>query len=315
MGRKLKGRQGKPYVAKGLQGALQNHIAKESHRQDRVKAAELAKEHQANKQRSMLSGHHRTKKAKQNHPKKAFIPFKADETILLVGEGDFSFACSLVRCDYVQPENLVALSYDSHEELVAKYPGVEENLAFLQESGVRVVHDVDATDLGATLKIKKMPLFSLPRRLHHVMFNFPHTGRGMKDMDRNVRDHQKLVLGYFKSAKELLAVVNRDSNNTALSLYLETGAAQPAQKIILSVFEGEPYVSWGIKALARSLDLRVERSGEFDWLAFEGYHHRRTNSTQDTTKPAAERLARMYVFDKFQKTEPKKVAAADSDSE
>ena len=47
-----------------------------------------------------------------------------------------------------------------------------------------------------------------------------------------------------------------------------------------------------------SVGYRVERSGTLDWSFFAGYHHRRTNSTKDTTKPAAERDARIYLFDK-----------------
>jgi len=32
---------------------------------------------------------------------------------------------------------------------------------------------------------------------------------------------------------------------------------------------------------------------------FPEYHHRRTNSTKDTTKPASERDARIYIFEEW----------------
>ncbi|KAF4002662.1 hypothetical protein FOB22_004630 [Saccharomyces cerevisiae] len=69
--------------------------------------------------------------------------------------------------------------------------------------------------------------------------------------------------------------------------------------IILSLFDGEPYDSWQIKLLAKKNGLTLSRSSKFQWENFPGYHHRRTNSEQDTTKPAKERDARFYIFSKY----------------
>lgn len=261
----------------------------------------LEKQRVEDKTKSMKSGAGKQKKRQQQaQQKKSFLPFTSSESVLLVGEGDFTFACSIIKNEYVQPENLIATSFDSEEELLAKYPDVKVSLDYLNDSGVKILHDIDATNLISTLKLdtkkKNVKLFDQQKNLNHIMFNFPHTGRGMKDVDRNVRDHQKLVLGYFKSAKDLLKLVNDQTKND-FGGYFDTEKTSK-QQIELSLFEGEPYISWGVKALARSENLRVERSGAFDWLAFEGYHHKRTNGIRDTTKPAAERAARIYVFDK-----------------
>lgn len=323
MGRKLKGRQ---ILGKGLKGALQHHIVKEKFQQDRQKSLTQQRERRENKSKSIKSGgkHKKPNYQHQTH-QKTFIPFEPTDTLLLVGEGDFSFACSIVKQLLIEPANLIATSFDSKEELISKYPNVEENLQLLIEEGVQVLHEIDAINLAQSLKLplnaKKgtAKLFTQNKRLNYVMFNFPHTGRGMKDMDRNIRDHQKLVLGYFKSSKALLRLVNDDSKN-ALGGYDDV---QPnrTEKIVLSLFEGEPYTSWGVKALARSEDYRVERSGAFNWAAFEGYHHKRTNGMRDTTKPAAERDARIYVFDKAltkderEQQAKRKKKADDSDSD
>lgn len=306
MGRKLKGRQ---IVGKGLKGALQNHMANEKLQNDRKKSLNLEKERRDNKSKSMKSGKqkkHNTQQAKT----KSFVPFEYSDTLLLVGEGDFSYACSIVRQMLIDPKNLIASSFDSKEELISKYPAVDENLQYLIGEGVQVLHEVDATDLVTSLKLshnkkkRSAQLFTPHKRLNHIMFNFPHTGRGMKDMDRNVRDHQKLVLGYFKSSQSLFQLVNDDTKNS-LGGYDEI---QPntTQKILLSLFEGEPYISWGVKALARTQGLQVERSGSFDWSFYQGYHHKRTNGVRDTTKPAAERDARIYVFAKALTAEERK---------
>lgn len=321
MGRKLKGRQ---IIGKGLKGSLQHHIIKEKFQQDRQKSAKGESERRENKAKSIKSGG-KSKKQKHIQQQKNFIPFETNDTLLLVGEGDFSFAVSIVRQLLIDPENLIATSFDSEEEVKAKYPGTEENLQFLKDEGAQVFHDVDATNLGHCLKIpantKKntAKLFTPYRKLNHIMFNFPHTGRGMKDTDRNIRDHQKLILGYFKSAKALFKSVNDDLKNN-FGGYSDM-EPNNTQKIIISLFEGEPYISWGVKALARSENFRVERSGAFVWSAFEGYHHKRTNGIRDTTKPAAERDARIYVFDKFpskdeqQKSQKKKGTDSDSDDD
>ncbi|KAE8413456.1 hypothetical protein BDV36DRAFT_287034 [Aspergillus pseudocaelatus] len=54
------------------------------------------------------------------------IPFGRNDRILLVGEGDFSFARSLV--DQHCCKNVLATSYDSREVLYSKYPQAEHNV-------------------------------------------------------------------------------------------------------------------------------------------------------------------------------------------
>lgn len=242
---------------------------------------------------------------------KTFIPFTKTDTVLLVGEGDLSFAVSCIKSGYVDPTKLIVTSYDaSPTELIHKYPKTfPQNNEFLKNEGIEVMYKVDATDLIRSMKVKKTKIFP---KVDFIVFNFPHTGRGMKDMDRNIRDHQLLVLGYFKSSIELFG--NLEKKNTKPSDLNVMGKEEKEPKIVLSVFEGEPYDSWNIKSLSKTLGLKVERSGKFQWGAFEGYEHKRTNSEQNTTKVASERNAKIYVFEKFKKQQKKKVAE-DSDEE
>lgn len=299
-------------IGKGLKGALLKHFINEQIKQNRHEATKeaIAKKH--DKEKSIKSGKSKGSK-KQQHNVKALIPFTRDETLLLIGEGDFSFAASIVRNLLINPENLIATSYDSEEEVYAKYPGAKEQLDYLKEEGVNVLHQVDAANIPLSLKLVNTnhrrtgaKLFNPYKKLNHVMFNFPHTGRGMKDMDRNIRDHQKLVLGYFKSARELLDIVNQAAT-ADLGGYADS-QNKTRTDVILSLFEGEPYISWTPKALARSSGFVVNQSGKFEWTAFEGYHHKRTNGIRDTTKPAAERDARIYVFDIKDETDSTKKA-------
>ncbi|KAK6459572.1 uncharacterized protein RJT20DRAFT_17108 [Scheffersomyces xylosifermentans] len=325
MARKLKG---KTIAKKGLKGALARHALLEQSHSKQSKNAEIQKEQQIQKQKSIKSGggNKKQKKQQQNaqlQRQKGFIPFTKQNRVLLVGEGDFSFAKSIVAQEYIEPENLIATSFDSEKELISKYPNVEETLAELKELGVVIHHQVDGTNLVQSMKMnpskkKSVDLFADHANLDYIMFNFPHTGRGMKDVDRNIRDHQHLMLGYFKSCKQVFELVNNEAKNDFAGYTAEDDESKKGGRIILSLFEGEPYQSWGVKILARSENYRVERSSRFDWASFPEYHHRRTNSTRDTTKPAAERDARIYIFEKFEKKEKedtRKKRGNDSDSD
>lgn len=311
MARKLKGQKGN---TKGLKGALIRHVEKDKVKQNLLKNTEAQNQHKALKEKSMKNGKSKKKQVHQQQAK-GLIPFGKEDRVLLVGEGDFTFAKSIVEQAYILPENLIATSFDSLEQLHEKYPDVDETLASLKEYGVRVHHEIDAMNLLTSMKMnttksKNKPLFRNKANLDYIMFNFPHTGRGMKDVDRNIRDHQKLILNYFQSCKELFQLVNNQVKND-FGGYEEKAKTG---KIVISMFEGEPYISWGIKILGRSENYRLEQSGKFDWANFPLYHHKRTNGVRDTTKPAAERDARVYVFEEHEK-KPEKEKEDDSDND
>lgn len=240
-----------------------------------------------------------------------FIPFGPHETLLLVGEGDFSFARSIIEQNYIASENLVVTSYDnSIEELESKYPhSFNENYKFLLSESVPVFFGIDAANLIKSFKLSKKTTWTKllgeswnGKCLENVMFNFPHTGKGVKDQERNIRDHQNLMLAFFQSSKELFQAIN----SKWLKNRLQYGGMDSSQlseegwgRIIVTLFAGEPYDSWRIKILARENNFQLQRSNRFQWEIFPGYHHKRTNSEQDTTKPAEQREARVYLFEKI----------------
>ncbi|CAH2353674.1 25S rRNA (uridine(2634)-N(3))-methyltransferase [[Candida] railenensis] len=293
--------------SKGLAGALARQNLKEQERKRIANKLDAQKEQKIQKQKSIAQGKGGSTKQKaqqqrQQEQKGIKIPFNVEDKVLLVGEGDFSFARSIVNGNFVQPKNVIATSFDSKEELLSKYPETaENNLKFLAQEGVDVRFEIDATKLPETLKIKlkSSALFKDNQNLDYVVFNFPHTGRGMKDQDRNIRDHQKLMLQFFQSCKRVFKLVNNQTKNDFGGYNYGGRVDSIFGKIIVSLFEGEPYRSWTIKSIARSEGLRLEKSGLLDWKMLPEYHHRRTNGVRDTTKPAPEREARMYVFEDF----------------
>lgn len=317
MGRKMKGKIG----AKSLKTSLINH----QHNENLIKKRQ---QQIAHKQNPQTPKNVKKNKQLQKENQEKFIPFNPTENLLLIGEGDFSFARSIIEQCYILPENLIVTSYDaSIQELKLKYPKTfEENYKYLTDEKVSMFFRIDATNLIKSFKISRKQTWKKimvsignvnlsTNVLQNVMFNFPHTGKGVKDMDRNIRDHQELVSKYFKSSKEFFKLINADImrsrssytqgyslNSNANNKIDSNGTTEEGYgKIILSVFTGEPYDLWQVRVLAKDNGLQVERSSKFQWGDYPEYHHKRTNSEQDTTKPAEERDARLYVFKKFEK--------------
>ena len=103
------------------------------------------------------------------------IPFSTTDNILLIGEGNFSFARALVYSSpeilqFLPPSNVTATAYDTEEQCCSKYPDAAEIIAALREKGVELVFSVDATKLD-----KCAPLRG--RKFDRVVWNFPHAGR------------------------------------------------------------------------------------------------------------------------------------------
>eukprot|EP00944_MAST-04C_sp_MAST-4C-sp1_P001837 g1837.t1 len=273
----------------------------------------------------------RIKKYKRSIAK---VPYKYNDQILLVGEGNFSFALGLVRYfkklkskhgsksssasttaaqkkteatvdassekrtihDY---GNIYATSYDSEEQVYAKYPEARDIISELKQNGVHVVHGVDATNLSGmkhlTSVIEEAQLnaaagngFSaedvawdinshaippLERLLfNHIVFNFPHTGCGIKDTLQNNRHHQKFLTAFFKSCVPLLARNAQDVE------YDRPNYSNRNGQIHVTLKKGEPYDSWAVPRVARlsvhGLKLRTQQ--DFYPELYKGYEHRRT---------------------------------------
>jgi hypothetical protein len=73
-------------MAKGLRGALLKHQAK-VHKQDRAKALQAVKQQQA--RQKAASNKPRNKKTQKKHGRYV-IPFKQEDSVLLLGEGTIS---------------------------------------------------------------------------------------------------------------------------------------------------------------------------------------------------------------------------------
>ncbi|KAK1076723.1 hypothetical protein LTR33_008698 [Friedmanniomyces endolithicus] len=200
---------------------------------------------------------------------KPTIPFHAEDRILLIGEGDFSFAKSIV--EHHGCYQVTATLYDSQQSLYGKYePQAELHTKYLEAAGQTILYGINATALDRTKQLLSWDV---------AIFNFPHVGGKSKDVNRQVRFNQELLVGFFKAAVHLLA---------------DHGT------IVVTLFEGEPYDLWNIRDLARHSGLEVQRSFKFAAEVYPGYSHARTLGNIDGGGgwKGESRQARSFVFQK-----------------
>ena len=170
--------------------------------------------------------------------------FSLEDRILLVGEGDFSFACWL--CEYLTDgSNITATAFDSLETAEIKFPNLQEKLEILQDYEAKVYFNIDATNL----KNKKIKVYD------KIIFNFPHAGKGIKDQDRNILCNQELLLGFLSQAESYLAEFGR---------------------IYVTLKLGIPYDLWDLKKISVKCGYATLKSFVFNPKDYPGYAHRRT---------------------------------------
>lgn len=289
-------------------------------------AAKLATNPGAKKQKNAATAQD-TKAAATTIPKtvqasqKHEVPFGAYDHILLVGEGDFSFARSLVLehgC-----ANVTATSFDTEAEVKEKYPtfqAIETELAALTPP-VPIHHAIDATKVNTykQLRCKRDDDDIIeddddvadgeegkpkPDGYDIIAFQFPHTGGLSTDVNRQVRANQALLVSFFNACldcptpKKRIQLLQSQANPTLPQIrpFLRMGG-----KIIVTLFEGDPYSLWNVRDLARHAGLKVVESWRFDWGQYPGYAHVRTLGAIEGGGAwrGEDREARMFMFEKI----------------
>ena len=225
------------------------------------------------------------------------IPFHPTDHILLLGEGDFSFAHSLLH--HHAFASLTATALDSRPTTLQKYPQSAAYIAALEDAGQRVLFGVDATRLAPT---RGERAFLRPRDgdgddragFTRVVFNFPHAGGVTRDVNRQVRLHQELLVAFFRGVGAVLAADQGDGGG-----HQDEEEEEPT--VVVTLFEGEPYTLWNVRDLARHTGWLVRRSFRFDFAAYPGYAHARTlgnvvGKTEGGAWRGEDREARSFVF-------------------
>ncbi|KAF2028443.1 hypothetical protein EK21DRAFT_69828 [Setomelanomma holmii] len=241
---------------------------------------------------------------------KAPVPYGKYDHILLVGEGDFSFTRSLALehgC-----ANVTATSYDSEADVREKYPefeSIHDELVGLSPP-VPLHHSIDATKLSSykQLRCTREDDDEGVDGWDIIGFMFPHTGGLSTDVNRQVRSNQALLVDFFKSCLEtstpkqrLNILASQAHKNHPSPLRPRSQFLRMGGRIVVTLFEGDPYTLWNIRDLARHAGLKVVESWKFDWSQYAGYKHVRTLGTLENggVWKGEDRNARTYVFEKI----------------
>ncbi len=238
--------------------------------------------------------------------------------VLLCGEGDFSYCRSLAKL--LNEKNaegvwfILATALDSEATVKHKYRRAAANLSALSSDfGDRIVclFGVDATKLHESKEIKRI-LSARQTALTRIIFNFPHTGAGIKDRQRNIVVQQRLLSGFFASVSKLILPGERPSNScnyqtTMIKAHVKLNESEA--KAVLSKVDndddddatieahesafccperfqchvtlktGDPYDSWNVKSVAVKASankLSCPQSFRFLPSLYGGYQHCRT---------------------------------------
>ncbi|KAM5586823.1 uncharacterized protein ABKV19_005646 [Rosa sericea] len=132
---------------------------------------------------------------------KRVVHYSSSQKILLVGEGDFSFAACLATA-FGSAANIVATSLNSREELSVNYSNAMSHLKELEEKGCTILHGVDVHTMSQHPQL-------IYRRFDCIIYIFPHAGylrvSFSSESDKfQILAHKNLVKGYFTNARQML---------------------------------------------------------------------------------------------------------------
>ncbi|KAK1631756.1 hypothetical protein QYE76_006071 [Lolium multiflorum] len=192
--------------------------------------------------------------------------YSSDQSILTVGDGDFSFSLALATA-FGSGKNIVATSLDTYvcteqftpraflarksastEELNTKYSHAVSNVKELERLGATVLHGVDVKEMNVHADL-------WPRLFDRIVFNFPHAGfNGREDNADMIKSHQELVRGFFSTARHML---------------FRQGEVHVTHKT------KHPYWTWGIEQLASESSLTMLEEAAFQIQDYPGYNQKR----------------------------------------
>ncbi|KAJ1981263.1 hypothetical protein H4R34_002140 [Dimargaris verticillata] len=239
----------------------------------------------------------------------ALVHATSTADILFYSAIDFAHAVAKVLGS---GHHIVATAYDTEKTVLAKYGNdAQVHIDGLRDLGGQVLFGIDATNLQASKPLRT-------RRFSHIIFNFPHTGAGIKDQNRNVRDNQLLIAGFIQSAADFL---------TDPTAFPETDNAAGQIQIVTKT--GAPYDLWKVKFLGNSSRIvRWEKSYPFVPNLYPGYEHRRTLGLKEgvsstRNKEILQHAPKTFVFVKAmhasspptKQGKPTGVRSKDSDSD
>ncbi|GLJ08340.1 hypothetical protein SUGI_0086730 [Cryptomeria japonica] len=170
------------------------------------------------------------------------------QTILLVGEGNFSFSSALATA-FESAENIVASSIDSEDKVLRVYNTARSSIENLESRKALVLYEVDATRLHEIEELST-------RIFDRVVFNLPHAGYfpGGECSKEAIKKNSELLSMFLESATKLLSL---------------DGEIHVTNKV------GPPYKKWNLEGAAENYGLYLKESVSFQKADYPGYMNKR----------------------------------------
>ncbi|KAM9846818.1 ferredoxin-fold anticodon-binding domain-containing protein 1 [Aulostomus maculatus] len=170
-------------------------------------------------------------------------------SLLLVGEGNFSFSASMCRFySSLESSSITATCLQPQEE-VLRHEGASSNIQTIKDSGGTVLFEVDCTNLGENASLQG-------RVFDRVVFNFPHCGR-----KSGVKKNKQLLKNFFLSCVQVLA----EDGEVHVSLCNGQGGTPADQP------KRERHNSWQIVAMAAEAHLILSDVRPFESETYQSY--------------------------------------------
>ncbi|KAG6407384.1 hypothetical protein SASPL_130373 [Salvia splendens] len=174
--------------------------------------------------------------------------YSSRHSILLVGEGDFSFSACLALA-FGSAANIVATSLDSLAFLKKNYGNAMSNIGELRRRGGKVMHEIDATKMANHELLGHL-------KFDRVIYNFPYAGIFPKIVPRETQLslHRELVSKFLMNARNMISEngeihISHKTNGFHDRFYVEDIASSHGLRLIEAVtFERADYPGYNTKS-------------------------------------------------------------------
>ncbi len=171
-------------------------------------------------------------------------PWQALGETLLVGEGNFSFAKSLLLLPAARITHMTATSFEKENDFNEE---TASNVRDLKRLGTLVLHNVDATRLEKNLR---------PFRYDAIIFQFPNTGS--REAKHGHNPNHILIRNFLRSA---------------------AGFLKPSGRVMISAVDTPHYQgAFQFEESAEFSGYEAPEIFPFDPGMFPGYSHTNTNN-------------------------------------
>ncbi|KAG7402184.1 E3 ubiquitin-protein ligase bre1 [Phytophthora boehmeriae] len=227
----------------------------------------MARKHDKRRLSDSRGGSSSSKRQRQSTPDASTTLYAAQDDVLVLGDGDFSFSRGLAK-HRGSGRGLLATSFDSESQVRNKYSNAEECINAVRSAHGLVLHDVDATKLLALPRQVKTGtgFHAMPDFFQYIVFNFPHSGQ------QRVHVNRALLMDFFESARDRLKAHG---------------------EVHVTLKTRPPYSNWFIEDQAKAAGFVLKERRKFNIRLFPGYHHRTTDPQAKKFEPD---LCVTYVF-------------------